>query len=283
MPRIYFNRQGRVRGYSARPMELWVIGLLWVLFLPVIAIVYYFPRAVVRSSMPTGGKAAVLVSVYGVLGLGGLIVQHRTDAKAQAAGCINIADAPKDYVDPTGGDNNCPLGYEPGPDYPTTTTTNPPMPSVGAVNVLCAAHGGLELGGGANPLYDEPNKDYYVFCSDGSMIEVAPGTGTPITTSTTTAAANPNQESWPGSSTIVTGCSETGVSGNLTNTGNDAYTNFQIQVREDDSGSSEVGSGYTQVTNLAFGKTASWNAPVSFADPPTGSVSCSVVDVVANY
>lgn len=283
MPRIYFNRQGQVRGYSARPMEVWVLGLLWVLLLPVIAIFYYFPRAVLRSSIPPGAKAGILISVYAVIGVGGLIAQRHTDAKAHTLGCINIADAPKYYVDPTGGNNNCPLGYEPGPNYPTTTTTNPPAPPVSSVNALCTPHGGLELGAGANPLYDEPNKDYFVFCNDGSMIEVAPGTGAPIGTSTTTTSANPNQESWPGSSTIVTGCSESSVSGTLTNTGNDVYTNFQIQVREDDSGSSEVGSGYVQVTNVGLGNTVNWNAPVSFANPAAGPVNCTVIDVVANY
>jgi len=57
---------------------------------------------------------------------------------------------------------------------------------------------------------------------------------------------------------------------------------YQVRV-SDDSGTFELGDGYTQVTNLPPGETVSWNASVTFSNPPTGPVTCMVIDVLANY
>jgi len=88
----------------------------------------------------------------------------------------------------------------------------------------------------------------------------------------------PNLSPWR---TKVTGCTDSGVTGTITNTGKIVNT-YIIEV-SDDSGSFELGTGNTEVVNLAPGATTTWSSPVTFSNPPTGPVSCSVNDVMANY
>lgn len=109
-------------------------------------------------------------------------------------------------------------------------------------------------------------------------------TSAPASTTTTepptTTTTSPDQSSWGDATTTVTACTPSAVSGTLTNTG--PVTNTYYVSVLDDGGAIEEGNGYTQVTNLAPGATAYWNAPVTFSNPPTGAVSCMVDDVLAN-
>ena len=106
-------------------------------------------------------------------------------------------------------------------------------------------------------------------------------TTTTTTTPATTTTSNLNESSWSEANTTVMGCTDSAVSGTLTNTG--TMTNTYIVSVSDDSGSFELGDGNTQVTNLPPAHSASWSAPVTFSNPPTGPVSCTVIDVEANY
>ena len=110
---------------------------------------------------------------------------------------------------------------------------------------------------------------------------VAKLTTTTSTLPATTTTSNPNESSWADANTIVTGCTDSAVSGTLTNTG--SVTNTYIVSVSDDSGSFELGTGNTQVTNLPPGHTTSWSSSVTFSNAPTGPVMCSVIDVIANY
>lgn len=125
----------------------------------------------------------------------------------------------------------------------------------------------------------------------GSTPSTAPTTTRPIPTTTvpktttttaasTTTTTQPNQPE-ANANTAVTSCADSGVSGTITNDG--TVTNTYIISVSDDSGSFELGSGNTQVTNLPPSQTANWIAPVTFSNPPTGPVSCMVIDVLANY
>jgi hypothetical protein len=103
-----------------------------------------------------------------------------------------------------------------------------------------------------------------------------------VTTTTTPPPSVANgQGSWSDANVTVTGCTDSGVTGKLVNTG--SITNTYIIEVTDDSGSFELGSGNTEVTNLPAGQTATWTAAVSFSNSPTGPVTCSVDDVLTNY
>jgi hypothetical protein len=105
----------------------------------------------------------------------------------------------------------------------------------------------------------------------------SPPTSTTTTTPTTTTTL-PNVQPWK---TKITSCTDNSVSGTLTNTG--TVTNTYIVTVSDDSGSFELGGGDTEVVNVPPGHTVSWSAKVTFSNAPTGPVSCSVIDVLANY
>lgn len=101
-----------------------------------------------------------------------------------------------------------------------------------------------------------------------------PAAGSP--TSSTTAGTT-----WTDARVKVTGCTDSQVTGVITNTG--SITNTYIISATDDSGSFELGDGTAEVVNLAPHQSTSWTAPVQFSNTPTGPVSCSVDDVLANY
>jgi len=105
-------------------------------------------------------------------------------------------------------------------------------------------------------------------------------TPTASTAPSTTTTTQPNQPQ-ANANTSITSCTDSAVSGTITNDGN--ITNTYIISVSDDSGSFELGDGNAQVTNLGVGETASWSAPVIFSNPPTGPINCMIIDVIANY
>jgi hypothetical protein len=214
--RIYYDKNGRPRGYSRSLLGTWfwngsLIGLFIQFCLAVFLLpLYWFPRAVWRSGLAPAAKLMVIAGVWGALILVGVLANTHTASEAQAAGCIDIATAPKDYYDPSGGNNNCPDGYELGPgsitcavigsDPPSytdptgydpglgptcpsgsetapkpgpgyTAPYEPPLPSVTEQQAACAGHQGAETG----PDFPPPVVDgshYIVSCMDGTLTDV---------------------------------------------------------------------------------------------------------------
>jgi hypothetical protein len=214
--RIYYGPNGRPRGYSRRLLGTWLwhgslIGLFIQFCLAVFLIpLYYFPRAVWHSRLEPLAKVAIIVGVWGGLILLGVIANAHTASQARALGCIDIATAPKDYYDPSGGDNRCPDGYELAPSsltcasitatptqYGTPIGTDPsedpmcpdgyqpapkpgpgyaapytpPFPSIIEQRAACAGHQGAETG----PDFPPPvvDRDHYIVsCMDGTLTDV---------------------------------------------------------------------------------------------------------------
>lgn len=214
--RIYYDGHGHPRGYSRSLLGTWLwngslIGLFIQFCLAVFLIpLYFFPRAVIRSGMQPLAKLAVIGGVWGGLALIGVLANANTASQARAKGCIDIATAPKDYFDPSGGNNNCPDGYKLGPasftcasilDTPTvygtptgidasgdpicpagyesaprpgpgyTVPYQPPLPSASVQQAACAGHQGAESG----PDFPPPVLDgshYIVSCMDGTLTDV---------------------------------------------------------------------------------------------------------------
>lgn len=210
--RIYYDGRGYPSGYSRSGTEelVWnysVIGAFLsfcgaVILLPV----YYFPRAVWRTKLATAIKVAIIGACWGALFLLGTLAGAHDAAVARAKGCIDLATAPKDYYDPSGGNNNCPDGYELGPsaltcasslDPPTAYTPptgrdstgdpictsgyqpaprpgsgynapfNPHLPSLAAQQTACRGHRGAEIG----PDFPAPvlsGHTWIVSCMDGA-------------------------------------------------------------------------------------------------------------------
>jgi hypothetical protein len=214
--RIYYDRNGRPRGYSRGLLGTWfwhgsLIGLFIQFCLAVFLIpLYYFPRAVWRARLPPVAKLAIIGGVWGAPLLVGMISNAHTASEAQAKGCIDIATAPKDYYDPSGGNNNCPDGYElapialtcssidatptehasptgsdptgdplcpdgyepaPKPGPGYTAPYTPPFPSAEQQQAACIGHQGAET----PPNFPPPVVDgshYIVSCMDGTLTDV---------------------------------------------------------------------------------------------------------------
>jgi hypothetical protein len=214
--RIYYDRNGRPRGYSRSFAEAWfwngsLIGLFIQFCLAVFLIpLYWFPRAVWHSRLTPAAKVAVIGAVWGGLVLVGVIANARTASEAQAKGCIDIATAPKDYYDPSGGSNNCPDGYELAPSaltcasidatptqYASPTGSDPtgdplcpdgyqpapkpgpgysapytpPFPSAEQQQAACVGHQGAETPPDFPPPVVDGNH-YIVSCMDGTLTNV---------------------------------------------------------------------------------------------------------------
>jgi hypothetical protein len=100
---MYFDRQGRLRGYSARPLDAYGLVWLWWLLLPICAIVYYFPRSVWRSRLNATAKILIIGGVWSVLIALGETSAHNTARRASAVGCIDIQTSPAWYAEPDSG------------------------------------------------------------------------------------------------------------------------------------------------------------------------------------
>ena len=112
---------------------------------------------------------------------------------------------------------------------------------------------------------------------------VSPTTAPPTTTavSTTIAPATaPSTSTWTSATVTLAGCTESAVSGTLTNTGG-GTTSFYISVGETGSLSGN-GDGNAQTSGVPPGGSVSWSAPVTFATSPVGSLSCTVTSVVTD-
>jgi hypothetical protein len=69
--RIHFDRHGRVRGYSASGREVYLAQWVWLLFLPITAVVYYFPRAVWGTRLDPIAKVAIIAIAWGGVAIAG--------------------------------------------------------------------------------------------------------------------------------------------------------------------------------------------------------------------
>jgi hypothetical protein len=175
---MYFNRRGRFRGFSLRASTVWWLVLLWWLCLPLLAIFWYFPRAVWRLQAPPAVRFAIIAVVWGGLGITGAILGAREASQAQARGCISLANLPTGYVNPTGiNGDNCPDGYVPGANYYSVNPTPippPSPPSLTAQQAACAGRGGAETEPDfPPPIYDQSAHAYIVSCLDGTSSDVS--------------------------------------------------------------------------------------------------------------
>jgi hypothetical protein len=202
---------GRRGSGTAVSSGLFLRYAIFVILLPV----YYFPRAVWRTKLDPIVKVSIIAAAWGGLILVSTITSAHQASVANANGCITIAGAPKDYNDPSGGNNNCPMGYELGPtsltcasspEPPTqyadptgsdlsgnpvcpagyepapkpgpgyTAPYNPPLPSLPTQQAACQRHQGAETG----PDFPPPSLDghnYIVSCLDGTSTDVPAGPG----------------------------------------------------------------------------------------------------------
>lgn len=130
--RIYYDNRGRRRRYSTSLKEQWfwngsLIGLFIQFALAVFLIpLYYFPRAVVRSSLRPGVKLALIAAVWGGLIVIALVEQAHEHRVAQANSCGITGDSiPADYLLPANGGVLCPDGYFPSRGCIVTTNSDP--------------------------------------------------------------------------------------------------------------------------------------------------------------
>jgi hypothetical protein len=104
------------------------------------------------------------------------LIGSQQDSQARALGCIDIAKAPKNYYTPflASESNNCPMGYEPGPNWkPPPTAATPAPPSTAAQTAACAGHDGPETGPDfPPPTYDKSSASYIVLCMDSTYATV---------------------------------------------------------------------------------------------------------------
>lgn len=215
--RVYFDRRGRARGYTARPLEAYGFLWLWWPLLPITAIIYYLPRGVWRSRLDPIAKVLIIGGVWGVLIAVGEIAAHNTATQASAAGCIDVTTAPSWYIepnsgaaeakctsltglyvprqgctgtdssDPANGTSGCSFGEKPrmvGGGPPPRPTPLPTL-SLGAQTAACQGHRGPETGPAfPPPLYigpdsfAPPQRPYFIVgCMDGTS-QSAPASAT---------------------------------------------------------------------------------------------------------
>jgi hypothetical protein len=129
--RVYYDRDGRPRGYSQSLGEAWfwngsLIGLFLQLCLAVFLLpLYWFPRAVWRSRLTPPAKLLVIGGVWGALILIGVLSNAHTHSEALAKGCgISEDNIPSDYLQPSDS-YRCPDGYLPTRGCIVTVNTDP--------------------------------------------------------------------------------------------------------------------------------------------------------------
>lgn len=171
--RIYYDNRGATRVYSTSGREAWfwhgsLTGLFIQLSITAILLpIYYFPRAVWNTKLEPAVKAMIIATGWAAMIAITAFEQAHQDSLAASRGCISITGAPKDYIDPTYGNNNCPIGYEPGPEWKRPSAApGPPTPSRAVQVAACSGHKGPETG----PDFPPPVRDgstYIVTCMDG--------------------------------------------------------------------------------------------------------------------
>jgi hypothetical protein len=121
-------------------------------------------------------KVAIIAIAWGGVAIAGTVIGSQQDSQARALGCIDIAKAPKNYYTPflASESNNCPMGYEPGPNWkPPPTAATPAPPSTAAQTAACAGHDGPETGPDfPPPTYDKSSASYIVLCMDSTYATV---------------------------------------------------------------------------------------------------------------
>ena len=121
--RVYFDRSGRLRGYSLGLFGVAGLWWLWLLLLPLTIPLYYFPRAVTRSGLSDAAKLLTIGGALGVLLIIGVLASAHTASQAKAAGCIPIAHVPSWYLLPAS--DSCAVGYTPRVGCTTTVSSDP--------------------------------------------------------------------------------------------------------------------------------------------------------------
>lgn len=121
--RVYYRPQGSRVGVSTGIFGVGALFWLWLLFLPLLAVLYYFPRAVWSSGLTDAAKLVTVGTVWGTLLVIGIVASADTASSAKAAGCVDLATVPASYLLPAS--DQCPAGYVPKLGCTVTVTADP--------------------------------------------------------------------------------------------------------------------------------------------------------------
>jgi hypothetical protein len=150
--------------------NIWVKILAACVWYPILLLVIF---AYAQERGHDVRKVAVVCALIAGLILVSQIYKLHVEAQAKAEGCISFDNLPANYVDPSNGNNNCPDGYTPGPNWKHPKSTTPPIPSLAAQERVCRGHDGPEEGPDfPPPLYIGEYSVYSVSCMDGTDQEI---------------------------------------------------------------------------------------------------------------